>query len=53
MAYSRNDIQTQNVNTYPNNNSGAITPASVKDFNANFIGRLTHGGKCKCGCSFL
>ena len=37
MPYSRQDILTQNINTYPNNNSGQITPDSVKSFNQNWI----------------
>jgi hypothetical protein len=37
MPYSKQDILTQNINTYPNNNSGQITPDSVKTFNQNFI----------------
>jgi hypothetical protein len=37
MPYSQQDILTQNINTYPNNNSGQITPDSVKTFNSNWI----------------
>jgi hypothetical protein len=37
MPYSQQDILTQNINTYPNNNSGQITPDSVKTFNQNWI----------------
>ena len=37
MPYSRSDILNQNTSDFPNNNSGQITPAILRDFNANFV----------------
>jgi len=37
MPYSRSDILNQNTQDFPNNNSGQITPAILRDFNANFV----------------
>lgn len=33
--YTRNQILTQNTNDFPNNNAGLITPAILRDYNAN------------------
>ena len=37
MPYSRSDILNQNTSDFPNNNSGQITPAILRDFNANYV----------------
>jgi len=34
---SRSQVLTDNTNSFPNNNSGAITPADLRDFNQTFI----------------
>ena len=34
---SRSQVLTDNTNSFPNNNSGAITPAVLRDFNQTFI----------------
>jgi hypothetical protein len=34
---SRNQVLSDNTNSFPNNNSGQITPAILRDFNADFI----------------
>lgn len=34
---SRNQVLTNNTNSFPNNNSGQITPQVLRDFNADFI----------------
>jgi len=33
--YTRNQILNQNTNDFPNNNGGLITPAILRDYNAN------------------
>ena len=37
MPYSRSDILNQNTQDFPNNSSGQITPAILRDFNANYV----------------
>ena len=34
---SRSQILADNNNSFPNNNSGQITPADLRDFNADFV----------------
>ena len=36
-GYSRNQILVQNTQDFPNNNSGQITPAILRDYNANLV----------------
>ena len=36
-GYSSGSMLNQNTTSFPNNNSGQITPAILRDFNANLI----------------
>ena len=41
---SRQDVLNNNTNSFPNNNSGQITPAVLRDFNADFINSVVFIG---------
>ena len=52
MPYSRSDILNQNTSDFPNNNSGQITPAILRDFNANFVNSVVFIGDPTVSASY-
>lgn len=49
---SRQDVLNNNTNSFPNNNSGQITPAVLRDFNADFINSVVFIGDPTVSASY-
>jgi len=52
MPYSRSDILNQNTQDFPNNNAGQITPAILRDFNANYVNSVVFIGDPTVSASY-